>query len=212
MDACRIGAVYLIEYLVIQGDREMKKLLRLLLLGLAAPSLLTGCATHTLKTKTVQLKVHEKRMVGQFNKSQLSEINRNWNLFVTYKPDTLRDHWQSPNETVKLRTGDCEDISIAKMLDPAIRSAVPVEQLRLSYVHTPAGQPHMVLVIGRGDQALVLDNLFDEIKTLAESGYNPVYQLDAAGRVYQNDRWLETHPRFEKFEMILARTEPLPAY
>ena len=190
----------------------MKKLFRLLLLGLAAPSLLTGCATHTLKTKTMQQKAYEKRQVGQLSKSQLTEINRNWNLFITYKPDSLRDHWQSPNETVKLRTGDCEDISIAKMLDPAIRSAVPVEQLRLSYVHTPEGQPHMVLVIGKGAQALVLDNLFDEIKTLAESGYRPVYQLDAAGRVYQNDQWLENHPRFEKFEVILARIESTPAY
>ncbi len=190
----------------------MNKLFRLILLGLAAPSLLTGCATHALKSKTVQLKAHEKRQVGQLSESQLIEINRNWNRFVTYKPDSLRDHWQSPNETIKLRTGDCEDISIAKMLDPAIRSAVPVEELRLSYVYTPEGQPHMVLMIGKGAQALVLDNLFDEIKTLAESGYHPVYQLDAAGRVYQNDQWLESHPRFEKFDVILAGTGSAPAY
>lgn len=197
---------------VIQGDCEMKKLLRLLLIGLAAPSLIAGCASHAVKTKTVQNKVHEKRLVGELSRSQLVEINRNWNLFVTYKSDSLRDHWQSPYETIRLRTGDCEDISIAKMLDPAIRSKVPVEQLRLSYVHTPEGQPHMVLMIGKGPEALVLDNLFDEIKTLAESGYKPVYQLDATGRVYQNDQWLESHPPFLKFETILASISPSTAY
>ncbi|MCW8906352.1 MAG: transglutaminase-like cysteine peptidase [Sedimenticola sp.] len=184
----------------------MKNIFRLLLLGLAAPSLLAGCASHAVKSKTVHNKVHEKRLVEQLSRSQLAEINRNWNLFITYKPDTLRDHWQSPDETVRLRTGDCEDISIAKMLDPAIRSAVPVEQLRLSYVHTRDGQPHMVLVIGKGSGALVLDNLFNEIRTLAESGYQPVYQLDAAGRVYRNDQWLESHPRFEKLDNILSET------
>lgn len=184
----------------------MKRLFHLLFLGLAAPGLLAGCASQAVKIKTAQHKVSEKRLVGQLGPEQLAEINRDWNLFVTYKPDTVEDHWQSPDETVRLRTGDCEDISIAKMLDPAIRSAIPVEQLRLSYVHTPDGQPHMVLVIGKGADALVLDNLFDEIRTLAESGYRPVYQLDAAGRVYRNDQWLEEHPRFEKLDAILAQS------
>lgn len=178
----------------------MKNILRLLLIGLAAPALLGGCASYKVKTQTA----HEKNLRNSLSTAELAQINRQWNLFVTYKPDSLEDHWQSPNETLKLKTGDCEDISIAKMLDPAVRKMIPTDQLRLSYVHTPAGVPHMVLIIGKGPDALVLDNLFDEIKTLSQSGYRPVYQLDAAGRVYQNDQRLETHPKFEKFEMILS--------
>jgi len=184
----------------------MKRLFRLLLLGLAAPGLLAGCASQAVKIKTAHHKVSEKRLLGQLDRNKLAQINRDWNLFVTYKTDTLKDHWQSPDETLKLGTGDCEDISIAKMLDPEIYTAVPAERLRLSYVHTPDGQPHMVLTIGKGPDSLVLDNLFDEIKTLSESGYRPVYQLDAAGRVYQNDLWLKNHPRFEKLDTILAQT------
>jgi len=186
----------------------MKTLLRFLLIGLAAPALLGGCATYKIKTPTV----HQKKFQGHLSTAELAQINRQWNLFVTYKPDSLQDHWQSPTETIKLKTGDCEDISIAKMLDPAIRKSIPTDQLRLSYVHTPAGVPHMVLIIGKGENALVLDNLFDEIKTLSESGYRPVYQLDAAGRVYQDDRRLETHPKFEKFELILAELKLSAAY
>ncbi|MCW8891423.1 MAG: transglutaminase-like cysteine peptidase [Sedimenticola sp.] len=182
----------------------MKRLFRILLIGFAAHALLTGCATHKLKTQSAQSKVHYKRIQGDLTRADLTEINRSWNLFVKYKPDSLRDHWQSPTETIKLRTGDCEDISIAKMLDPAIRKSIPADQLRLSYVHTPQGEPHMVLIIGLGSEAFVLDNLFDNIKTLAESGYEPVYQLDADGRVYRDDIWLRSHPRFEKFEMILS--------
>nr|WP_305792806.1 transglutaminase-like cysteine peptidase [Sedimenticola hydrogenitrophicus] len=183
---------------------------RLLLIGLAAPALLGGCASYKIKSQTVQQKVHQKKLQASLSAAELVEINRQWNLLVTYKEDSLEDHWQSPSETVELKTGDCEDISIAKMLDPAIRKSIPPEQLRLSYVHTPAGLPHMVLIIGQGDKALVLDNLFNEIKTLSASGYRPVYQLDANGQVYRDDRLLDAHPRFEKFDRILAELEPAP--
>ncbi|GEM_PF-1651585 len=194
------------------GIQQMKRLFRILLIGLAAPALFTGCATHKLKNQATQQKILQKRIQGNLTKADLAEINANWNLFIKYEPDSLRDHWQSPTETVQLRTGDCEDISIAKMLDPAILKAVPADQLRLSYVHTPQGEPHMVLIIGKGSEALVLDNLFDDIKTLAESGYEPVYQLDADGRVYQDDIWLQSHPKFEKFEVILSELKLSPAY
>lgn len=190
----------------------MKRLFRILLIGLAAPALFTGCATQKLKNQTALQKVQHKRIQGNLTKADLAEINTSWNLFIKYQPDNLQDHWQSPTETVKLRTGDCEDISIAKMLDPAIRKSIPADQLRLSYVHTPQGEPHMVLIIGKGTDALVLDNLYDQIKTLAESGYEPVYQLDAAGRVYQDDIWLQSHPKFEKFEIILAELKLSSAY
>jgi predicted transglutaminase-like cysteine proteinase len=185
---------------------------RSILIGLAALALLGGCASNKTKSQTVQHKVHQKKLIGSLSAAELVQINRQWNLLVTYKEDNLEDHWQSPAETVEFKTGDCEDISIAKMLDPAIRKSIPAEQLRLSYVHTPAGLPHMVLIIGQGDRALVLDNLFDEIKTLAASGYRPVYQLDANGRVYRHNRLLDSHPRFEKFELILAELELDAAY
>lgn len=182
----------------------MKRLLRLLFIGLAAPGLLAGCTAHQIKGQTAQQKMHQKRWQAISSYEELADVNRFWNQRVIYTPDTDEDLWQSPEETLKLGTGDCEDISIAKMFDPALLNTIPSDQLRLSYVHTPEGVPHMVLVVGRGDQALVLDNRIDEIKSLAESGYRPVYQLDANGRVYQNDIELVSHSPFEKFESILV--------
>lgn len=189
----------------------MNNLFRYLLIGLGATALLGGCAAQQTKP-TIQSKIHQKRLQDDRRLAELAQVNRRWNRLVTYKADNREDHWQSPAETLRLGTGDCEDISIAKMLDPAIRQSIPVDQLRLSYVHTPAGQPHMVLIIGKGPDALVLDNLFNEIKTLSQSGYRPVYQLDAAGRVYRNDQQLASHPKFEKFETILSELEPDNVY
>lgn len=190
----------------------MNNLFRYLLIGLAAPALLGGCAAQQTKPQTIQSKIHQKRLQDDHHLAELARVNRRWNRLVTYKTDSREDHWQSPAETLELGTGDCEDISIAKMLDPAIRRLIPVDQRRLSYVHTPSGEPHMILIIGTGPDALVLDNLFDEIKTLSQSGYRPVYQLDAAGRVYRNDRQLASHPKFDKFETILSELAPGNAY
>lgn len=186
----------------------MINLFRYLLIGLAAPALLSGCATHKIQPQKIQAKVHQKRLPGGPDIGELAAINRQWNRLIRYKPDSREDHWQSPAETLQLGTGDCEDISIAKMLDPAIHNTIPADQLRLSYVHTPTGVPHMVLIIGEGPDSLVLDNLSDEIKQLSESGYRPVYQLDAAGQVYQNNQPLQSHPKFEKFEMIISQLNP----
>ncbi|WP_275096572.1 transglutaminase-like cysteine peptidase [Sedimenticola hydrogenitrophicus] len=182
----------------------MKILFRLLFIALTVPTLLGGCASHKIKSQAMQQKVHQKKLYGNLTRDELDQINRQWNLLVTYKEDSLEDHWQSPAETLALKTGDCEDIAIAKMFDPTLHRAIPAAQLRLGYVHTPAGLPHMVLIVGQGDAALVLDNLVDDIRTLAESGYRPAYQLDANGQVYRDDRLLVSHPRFEKFELILA--------
>jgi predicted transglutaminase-like cysteine proteinase len=186
----------------------MKILFRLLLIGLAVPALLGGCASHKIKPQTVQQnvqqKVQPKKLYGSLSRDELDRINRQWNQRVVYVSDNVEDHWQSPAETLALKTGDCEDIAIAKMFDPALHDVFPAAQLRLGYVHTPEGQPHMVLIVGQGDAALVLDNLVDDIRTLAESGYRPVYQLDADGLVYRDGRLLDSHPRFEQFELILA--------
>lgn len=188
----------------------MKNLFRLLLIGLAVPALLGGCASQKLKPQAVQQKVQQKKLYGNLSRDELDRINRHWNLLVSYQQDNSEDHWQSPTETLTLKTGDCEDIAIAKMFDPAVLSAIPAAKLRLGYVHTPAGLPHMVLIVGWGNDTLVLDSLVDDIRTLAESGYRPVYQLDANGQVYRDERLLDAHPRFEKFDRILAGLAPVP--
>lgn len=156
--------------------------------------LLLGCAKQQIKRPAA----------GNLSKSRLTLINQYYNLLVQYKEEHDTDHWQSPNETRQLGSGDCEDIAIAKMHDPVLRRSFPAEQIRLSYVYTPDGQPHMVLFIGTGKEILVMDNLYDKAIPLAESGYRPLYQLDAAGRVYRNNVRLESHPGFEKFDAILA--------
>lgn len=43
----------------------------------------------------------------------LDEVNKYANNLVAYKSET-KDHWQSPRQTLKMKTGDCEDYAILK--------------------------------------------------------------------------------------------------
>ncbi len=140
---------------------------------------------------------------------KLNIINKHWNSFVKYSEDAPGDHWQSPAESLARRAGDCEDLVLVKMFDPTIMYRYRANEVRLAYVHTTDGTPHMVLLLGLGRDRVVLDNVVDEVKTLAASGYTPVYELDRQGRVYQGGIWQKQHPRFKKLDAILARYQLL---
>lgn len=173
-------------------------LFRILVICFVAALVLSGCGKYTTKRPVTASAGVSK------SKSKLSSLNRHYNNLIRYKEDGEVDHWQTPMETLGLGTGDCEDIGIAKMYDPILRNLFPVDQIRLSYVYAADGRAHMVLFVGKGRDALVLDNLHDEVVSVAESGYTPIYQLDAAGRVYRNDRMLVSHPGLLKFNAVLA--------
>ncbi len=160
---------------------------------------LTGCNTHQVReapTPTVPLK-------------KLTQINQHWNNFVKYTEDGPEDHWQSPEETRLRGSGDCEDLVIVKMFDTTIAGSYRPDEIRLAYVHIANGTPHMVLVVGLGNDRMVLDNMEDEVKPLTATGYTPVYELDMQGRVYQGGIWQKEHPRFKKLDAILARYQLL---
>jgi len=139
----------------------------------------------------------------------LNLINRHWNSFVKYREDAPGDHWQSPAESLARKAGDCEDLVLVKMFDPTIMYRFQSQEVRLAYVHTPDGTPHMVLLLGLGRDRVVLDNITDEVITLVASGYTPVYELDRLGRVYRGGIWQKQHPRFKKLDAILARYQLL---
>jgi len=110
----------------------------------------------------------------------LERINITLNHRVVFADDASNwgraDHWATPDEFLARGAGDCEDFAIAKYF--ALRAAgLPAAQLRLAYTQLHAGgtgdvwRPHMVLAFlpadGTAAEALILDNVLDEIRPLS---------------------------------------------
>ncbi|WP_248306442.1 transglutaminase-like cysteine peptidase [Devosia oryzisoli] len=94
----------------------------------------------------------------------LQQVNSHVNRTMVPRADGT-DRW-----TVGATAGDCEDYVLNKrrML---IRNGVSAGSLRIAYTKTRAGAPHAVLVVRTSQGDLVLDNLSNTVKTLAQSGY-----------------------------------------
>ena len=101
----------------------------------------------------------------------------NWvNNNVIFKSDQeshgVADYWQTLRETLKLRTGDCEDYAIAKW-SLLQQYGVPQNQLQLwyGYYHTT---PHMVVIYC----GTVLDSNTNEVLTVDQSDFQPRFRID----------------------------------
>lgn len=189
------------KHLTTYGDR-LVAYFRLFLVLTTSVLILAGCNTHQTREAAAPTLTAKK----------LTRINKHWNHFVKYTEDGPNDHWQSPEETRSLGTGDCEDLVIVKMFDPNITNAYSPDEIRLAYVHITDGTAHMVLLVGSERNPLVLDNMIDEVKRLSDTHYKPVYELDGWGRVFQNGAWLKDHPRFKKLDVILAQQKSTPSF
>ena len=109
------------------------------------------------------------------DKLKLTKVNDFFNNRIRFAEDQelwgQSDYWATPMETLAKGAGDCEDFTIAKYYS-LLQLGIPVDQLRLTYVHARIGgasssivQAHMVLTYypGPDDEPLVLDNLINSI-------------------------------------------------
>lgn len=117
----------------------------------------------------------------------MNRINGDVNNSITYRRDkdvhNRIDYWQKPEETLELKTGDCEDYAILKAWR-LVNAGVPSSVLRIAVVSTPDSPPnHAVLFVPsmvttgllwwkkQVERIFVLDNVRDEIVAWDKSPY-----------------------------------------
>ena len=74
--------------------------------------------------------------------SEIVEVDEEYNLLIDYKLDFGKDHWQTPDETTELGTGDCEDIAIAKFFSLKAKGFDPY----LGYAVMGSREGHMICI------------------------------------------------------------------
>lgn len=119
---------------------------------------------------------------------KLEAVNRLVNRSVAYVSDQQAwgqdDYWATPEETLRLGQGDCEDFAIAKYF-ALLKLGVAVERLRLTYVKALGrNSAHMVLAYypSPNAQPLILDNLNSQIlPAAARRDLLPVYAFNGQG-------------------------------
>lgn len=110
----------------------------------------------------------------------LTAVNATLNHRIVFADDAdnwgRADHWATPDELMARGAGDCEDYAIAKYF-ALLATGLPAEHLRIVYTRVLLGgtgdvwRPHMVVAYlpadGTPGDALILDNLLDEVRPLA---------------------------------------------
>ena len=134
----------------------------------------------------------------------LEEINNYVNEHVIYKPDNAKDYWQTLDESMNLKTGDCEDMAMAKM-QLAIQIGIPQSELILVYCKTIFGN-HMVLLHNH----MVYDNLTYKPIVDTSCSYIPVFGFNFKHKyivVKSNEAWapLTKHFRYEKLDNFIKK-------
>lgn len=120
--------------------------------------------------------------------AKLEAVNHLINGSIAYVSDQQawgqNDYWATPEETLKLGQGDCEDFAIAKYFS-LLKLGVAVERLRLTYVKALGrNSAHMVLAYypSPNAQPLILDNLNSQVlPAAARRDLLPVYSFNAQG-------------------------------
>jgi predicted transglutaminase-like cysteine proteinase len=145
---------------------------------------LLGDTPRTSRNERYQALLSELR--GKPELFQINRVNTFFNDEIRYVSDQgnqgVKDHWQTPRETLSSGKGDCEDYAIAKY--QALKElGIPDSRLHLLYVKVDNAQAHMVLSYqDNQQQSLILDNL----STLAlppgkRVDLTPVYAFNPKG-------------------------------
>lgn len=124
----------------------------------------------------------------------IKKINDFVNSTVKYVPEDpqLPEIWQSPWETLRLQSGDCEDYAILKyyILREIFRDYENFD-LRIIYVFIKKNNeqiPHMMTAVKfqSHDDYFLLDNVTDEIKLSAErKDVGIVFSINEEHNLYQ---------------------------
>ncbi len=136
---------------------------------------------------------------------QLERVNRLINASITYRSEggsgASRDHWQSFAETVKEKSGDCEDFVIAKHA-LLRRMGFSPDDLYVSVLKDTARDlHHAVLVVRLGENFFVLDNLTDRVRTdEVYPQYRPLYTFTERSVWLHGD---DTRPAIKDLPMVL---------
>lgn len=94
----------------------------------------------------------------------LREVNDHFNASITYTSEPAgADHWQTPTETDRLRTGDCEDFAIAKAA-ALLQNGIPESSIDYYQGSTrTGGEMHFILRVTLGGNTYYLDNMTSSI-------------------------------------------------
>ena len=102
------------------------------------------------------------------NKAELSSLNNEINNLIIYKREPIDlDHWQSPIETLKKGTGDCEDIAILKLSKLSPKD-YPSSNLVIVWSYSRMEYHVIVRVTDTSGNILYLDNLNTHLLTTLE--------------------------------------------
>ncbi|TNE29303.1 MAG: hypothetical protein EP350_09925 [Alphaproteobacteria bacterium] len=121
----------------------------------------------------------------------LKRVNRWVNHEIAYRGDGRRDNWANARETLRARSGDCEDYAILKMQMLA-SAGIDREDMMLTLARdTLRGVDHAVLLVKTAGDWVMLDMQSDRVVPAAGNyGYKPVISFAGAqsyihGRPYQ---------------------------
>ena len=139
-------------------------MLKTILLGalLASSSTFAKQAKLNIKGDNIISQVKKLKNNGMDEFSKLQSVQTMINLQIKFKDD-VGDYWQSPEESLIRRTGDCEDYAFLKYF--MLRQlGFSEENLRVAYVYykeTFSGNnlAHMVLVVKLNDTNYLMDNM-----------------------------------------------------
>jgi predicted transglutaminase-like cysteine proteinase len=118
----------------------------------------------------------------QLTVQNVDAMNRRVNSTIKYSGESAgEDHWQSPRETLQLKTGDCEDFAILKFAILA-NSGIPDDDLRVvvGEIKKLAGNIQHAWCAARVDgRWLALDILFDFLTPIEDySNWQPLYAMN----------------------------------
>lgn len=99
------------------------------------------------------------------NYSIILKINSFVNNTIKYKSDKqnygLKDYWAKPNEVLKKKSGDCEDIAILKY-SLLIKNGIKRENIKI-YATIVKNQGHVFLEVIDSNRVYYLDNISNNI-------------------------------------------------
>ena len=101
----------------------------------------------------------------------LKDVNNYYNWHLKYAPDQ-KDYWQSPAETIKRNSGDCEDFAIIKW-QALLNSGIPENDMYFMIGFKEGGNvAHAILVVYLNGKPNYLDNESPIIwiKSIADNG------------------------------------------